>query len=189
MKTTWIFWTGKLHRKKHVGKTWIFWPTKMHQKSTWKQGGFFDIEITLKKTRGKNADFWTIEITSKKVCGKGVNFSISENTSKKYVEVTWKFEKIRPLTYRRNIHVESTSIRHGLPVGIHWSLLASVALPSPSSFLIVQRILFVELLLDLHLILFVYSNQLLLIYNDFWWTHNVINIQQYNLHLVLLLIF
>ena len=165
--------TSENSQKKYVETRWIF----RHR------------NYSKKKTRGNNADFWTIEITSKKVCGNDVNFSISENPSKKYVEVTWKFEKIRPLTYRRNIHVESTSIRHGVPVGIDWSLLASVALPSPSSFLIVQRILFVELLLDLHLILFIYSNQLLLIYNDFWWTHNVVNIQQYNLHLVRLLLF
>ena len=37
-----------------------------------------------------------------------------------------------------------------------------------SGFLIVQRNLFVELLLDQHPNLFAYLNQLLLIYNDFY---------------------
>ena len=55
-------------------------------------------------------------------------------------------------------------------------------------FLIAQQILFVELHLDQHLILFVCVNQQLLIYNDFWYNHKLINIQYYNLHLVLLLI-
>ena len=41
--------------------------------------------------------------------------------------------------------------------------------------LIVQRILFVELLFDQHLILFVYLNQLLLIDNGFLYNHNLIN--------------
>ena len=34
-------------------------------------------------------------------------------------------------------------------------------------FLIAQQTLFAELILNQHLILFVYSNQLLLVYNDF----------------------
>ena len=66
------------------------------------------IEIISKKVRGNNLDFSTTEITSKKVRGNDVDFSISEITSKKYVETTWKFVEI---WYRRNIHVESTSIR------------------------------------------------------------------------------
>ena len=43
----------------------------------------------------------------------------------------------------------------------------SLATVSYMDFLTVQGILFVELLLDQHLILFAYLNQLLLIYNDF----------------------
>ena len=62
-------------------------------------------------------DFSTNEITSKKVCGNEVDFSISEITSRKYVEMTWKFAEIWSLTYRRNIDVESTWIRRGVPVG------------------------------------------------------------------------
>ena len=62
-------------------------------------------------------DFSTIEITSKEVRGNDVDFSIREIASKKYVETTWKFIEIWSLTYRRNIHVESTSIRRGVPVG------------------------------------------------------------------------
>ena len=75
-------------------------------------------EITSKKVGGNDVDFSTIEITSKKVRGNDVNFSISESTSKKYVETTWKFVEVWSSTYRRNIHVESTSIRRGVPVGL-----------------------------------------------------------------------
>ena len=55
--------------------------------------------------------------TSKKVRGNDVKFSIRQIASKKYVEMTWKFIEIWSSTYRRNIHVESTSIRRGVPVG------------------------------------------------------------------------
>ena len=74
-------------------------------------------EITSKKIRGNDVDFSTIEITSKEVRGNDVDFSIREIALKKYVETTWKFIEIWSLTYRRNIHVESTSIRRGVPVG------------------------------------------------------------------------
>ena len=83
-------------------------------------------EIISKKVRGNKVDFSTIEITSKKVRGNDVDFSTSEITSKKYVETTWKFVKIWYSMYRRNIHVESTSIRRGVPVGI--SFLRQVVL-------------------------------------------------------------
>ena len=45
------------------------------------------------------------------------------------------------------------------------------------SFLVVQQMLFVELLLGQHLTLFVFLNQQLLTYNDFLYNHNLINIQ------------
>ena len=79
---------------------------------------FSTIEITPKKVRRNDVDFWTIEIISKKVRGNDVDFSISEITSKKYMEMTWKFVEICSSTYRRNIHVESTSIPRGVPVGL-----------------------------------------------------------------------
>ena len=78
---------------------------------------FSTSEITSKKVRGNNVDFSISEITSKKVRGNDVNFSISEITSKKYVEMTWRFVEICSSTYRRNIDVESTWIRCGVPVG------------------------------------------------------------------------
>ena len=78
---------------------------------------FSTIEITSKKVRGNDEDFSTIEITSKKVRGNDLDFSISEVTSKKFVETTWKFIEIWSSMYRRNIHVESTEIRRGVPVG------------------------------------------------------------------------
>ena len=39
-------------------------------------------------------------------------------------------------------------------------------------FLIVQQIIFAELLLNQHSVLFVDFNKLLLVNNDFWWNHN-----------------
>ena len=79
---------------------------------------FSTIEITSKKVRGNHVDFSTSEITSKKVRGNHVDFSTIEITSKKYAEMTWKFVEIWSSTYRRNIHVESTWIRCGVPVGL-----------------------------------------------------------------------
>ena len=128
---------GKLPRM--FSLTYSFPATRIHwnfvEKSTWKQSGLLDNkitskkvirntvdistkEITSKKVGGNDVDFSTIEITSKKVRGNDVNFSISESTSKKYVETTWKFVEVWSSTYRRNIHVESTSIRRGVPVGL-----------------------------------------------------------------------
>ena len=78
---------------------------------------FSTIEITSKKVRGNNLDFLTIEITWKKVCGNGMDFSISEITLKKYAKKTQKIVEIWSLKYRRNIDVELTSIRRGVPVG------------------------------------------------------------------------
>ena len=78
---------------------------------------FSTIEITPIKVSGSNVDFSTIEITSKKVGGNHVDFSTSEITSKKYAEMTWKFVEIWSSTYQPNIHVESTWIRRGVPVG------------------------------------------------------------------------
>ena len=75
------------------------------------------IEITSKKVCGNHVDFSTIKITSKKVRGNHVDFSTIEITSKKYAEMTWKFVEIWSSTYRRNIHVELTWIRRGVPVG------------------------------------------------------------------------
>ena len=80
-------------------------------------------EITPKKVRKNNADFSNIKITSKKVGGNNVNFSIREITSKKYEEMTWKFVKTWSSTYRRNIDVESTSIRHSVPVWLYFTLV------------------------------------------------------------------
>ena len=79
---------------------------------------FSTIEITLTKVSGSNVDFSISEITLKKVSGSNVDFSVSEITSKKYVEMTWKFVEIWPSTYQLNIHVKSTSVRRGAPVGL-----------------------------------------------------------------------
>ena len=90
------------------------------------------IKITPIKVRGNHVDFWTSEITSKKVRGNHVNFSTIEITSKivhgNHVDFsTRKFVEIWSSTYRPNIHVESTWIRRGVPVGeqiIHRGLLS-----------------------------------------------------------------
>ena len=79
---------------------------------------FSTSEITPKKNKWKQHGFSTREITSKKVRGNEVHFSISEITSKKYVEMTWKLVEIWSSTYRRNIDVEATWIRRGVPVGL-----------------------------------------------------------------------
>ena len=65
-------------------------------------------------------DFSTIEITLKKVRENDADFSISEITSKKYVEMTWKYVEIWSSKYRHNIHIESTSIQRGVPIGDFW---------------------------------------------------------------------
>ena len=88
---------------------------------------FSTSEITPKKERGNEADFSVIEITSKKVRGNNVDFSISEITSKKYAEMTWRLVEIWPLTYRRNIDVESTWIRRGVPVGLKDKLVSTLS--------------------------------------------------------------
>ena len=75
------------------------------------------IKITSKKVSRNTVDISTKEITLKKVRENNVDFSTIEITSKKYVETTWKFVEIWSSTYRRNIHVNSTSIRRGVPVG------------------------------------------------------------------------
>ena len=78
---------------------------------------FSTIETTAKKVRGNNMDIFTSKITPKKVRGNNVDFSFCEITSKKYVTMMWKFVQIWSSTYRRNIDVESTSIRRCLLVG------------------------------------------------------------------------
>ena len=70
---------------------------------------FSTSEVMSKKVGGNNLNFSTSEITSKKVRGNNVDLSTTDITLKKYVEMTWKYGGIWSLTYRRNIHVESTS--------------------------------------------------------------------------------
>ena len=109
-------------------------------KITWKKVSgnnvdFSTIEITLKKVCGNNVDFSTIEITSKKVCGNDGDFSMSEITQKNFVEMTRKFVQSWSSTYRRNIHVESTWIRRGVPVGLQLNILLTRVNKRVSSFL------------------------------------------------------
>ena len=103
VKTTSIFGPSKLHRKQYVKKTWILHPPKLCYKKVVKKYMetmlVFDHRNYVKKVRGSN-----------------VHFSISEVTAKKHVEITWRFFKI--WQYRRNIHIESTSIPRGVPVRV-----------------------------------------------------------------------
>ena len=73
-------------------------------------------QITSKRVHGNNLDFSTNKSTSKKVRGNDVDLSTIGIKSKKYAEMTSKFVKTWSLTYRRNIHIESTWIRRGVPV-------------------------------------------------------------------------
>ena len=77
------------------------------------------IDITSTKERENNVEFSTSKITPIKVRGNSVDFSTIEITSKKYAEMTWKSVEIWSSMYQRNIHIESTWIRRGLPVWNH----------------------------------------------------------------------
>ena len=88
------------------------------EKSTWNNVDILPGLITPKKVCGNNVNFPTIEITLKIVRANDVDFLISDITSKKYVEMTWKFVEIWSSAYQRNIHLESTSIWRGVPVGM-----------------------------------------------------------------------
>ena len=79
---------------------------------------FSIIEVILKNVPGKNLDFSTIEVTSKNIRETNIDYLISKITFKKYVEMTYKFVKVWSSTYRRNIHIESTSIQCEVPVGL-----------------------------------------------------------------------
>ena len=79
---------------------------------------FRPVKLHRKKVRGIHVDFSTSEIASKKVRGIHVDFSTIEITSKKHAEMTGKFVEIWSSMYQCNIHVESTWIRRGVPVGV-----------------------------------------------------------------------
>ena len=127
----------KISPKKVFVNNMDFWTIKIILKKVSENNVDFSTrEITSKKVGGNNVDFSTIKLHRKKyvkqrgffdhrnyaekVRGNDVDFSISENTSKKYVEMTWKSVDIWSSMYRRNIQVESTSIRHGVSFG--WCL-------------------------------------------------------------------
>ena len=96
-----IFYPSKLRRSKYVESTSIF----------------LLIEIAQNKVYRNNVDFLPIEIMSKKLLRNDVDFSHNEITSKMYVEVTWKFIDIFFLTYRRNIDINSMTVRCGVYFG------------------------------------------------------------------------
>ena len=114
-KSTWKqgrFFNHRNYIKKSMWEQGRFFNHRNYiKKSTWKQGRFFNHRNYIEKSTWKQRGFFDHGNLSKKVGGNDVDFSISEITSKKYVEMTWKFVEIWSSTYRRNIHVESTSIR------------------------------------------------------------------------------
>ena len=117
VETTRIFRPSKLHRKKYVVTTRIFRPSKLRQKSTWNRRGFFDHRNYTETSMWKQLGFFDHRNYVQKLRGIDVDISTIKITSKKYVESTSKFVKIWSSTQRRNIHVESTSIWRGVPVG------------------------------------------------------------------------
>ena len=126
------FSTIKNTSKKERGNNMNFSTSQLHRKKVCGNNlDFSTIENTLKKVRQNNVDFSTSEITSKKLRGNDVDFSISKITSKKYVEMTWKFVQICSLTNRRNIDVESISVRRGVPVGNTFQCFMALPLWNP----------------------------------------------------------
>ena len=100
VETPWIFRRKKLHLQKYVETRWIFRPSKLHRKTY--------VETTW--------IFPPSKLHRKKYMETTWIFPPSNLHWEKYVK-TWKFIEIWSLTYRRNIHVESTSIRRGALLG------------------------------------------------------------------------
>ena len=82
------------------------------EKSTWKQRGFFEHQNYIEKSTWKQRGFFDHRNYVKKSTRKWRRFFNQQN----YIEkVHWNDVEIRQnLTYRRNMHVESTSIWRGV---------------------------------------------------------------------------
>ena len=87
--------------KKHVEARWIFRPSKLHRKNTWKQRGFFDHQNYFEKSTWKRHGFFNQQNYIAKVHENDVEI-------RRNLVFEWS---------SRNIHIESTSIRRGVPVG------------------------------------------------------------------------
>ena len=118
MKTTWRFWLEKLHRKRFVEIRWIFLPSKLHRKSTWKNRGYFDQRNYTEKSLWKQRRFFSHLNYIEKRMWKRRRFFNQRNYIEKVRGIAWIFAETWSLMNRRNIHVESASIRCGVPVGI-----------------------------------------------------------------------
>ena len=81
--------------------TWIFRRPKLHRK----------------KYVGTTSIFRPLKLLRKKYVETTWIFRSSKLHLKKYVEMAWKFVEIWSSKYRRNIDVELTLIRRGVPVG------------------------------------------------------------------------
>ena len=77
---------------------------------------FSSIEVSSKNLHRNDVAILIIEVTLNKVCQNDVDFWHIEITSKKYVEMMWKSLNMFFSMYRRNIDIESVSIRLGVPI-------------------------------------------------------------------------
>ena len=94
------FLTIEITSKKYVEMTWIFRPSKLHRKSSWNWRGYFDHRNYIEKSTWNQRGYFDHRNYIEKVHGIDV-----EN------------RRNLVFTYRRNIYIESTSIRRGVPVG------------------------------------------------------------------------
>ena len=104
--------TKKIHRNNVEFSSIEISSKKLHRNDV----AILIIEVTLNKVCQNDVDFWHIEITSNKVRQNNVDFAPIEITSKKYVEMMWKSIDMFFSMYRRNIDIESVSIRLGVPI-------------------------------------------------------------------------
>ena len=123
-KQRWFFCPSKLGRKKYIRNDIDVSSIEIFSKKVRQNNIDFSlIEIVLSKVQRKYVGFSITQITLNKVHRNGNNFSPIEIKSKKYVEMTWKFVDILPLTWRHNMAIESTLIWRGVSFGLVWWVL------------------------------------------------------------------
>ena len=126
-RPSYISFPSKLHQENTPKQRWIFVYRNQFEKVASKWRRYFDhwsyVKHVVKhghwsyvKVCQNDVDFWHIEITSNKVRQNNVDFAPIEITSKKYVEMIWKSIDMFFSMYRRNIDIESVSIRLGVPI-------------------------------------------------------------------------
>ena len=130
MQTRWIFRPSKIPRKKNMETTWIFRHRNYIEKSMWKQSRFFDHRKYIEKSTSKQRRFFDQWNYVKKITWKRRGFFDQQNYIQKVrgndVEI-----QICSLTNRRNIDVESISVRRGVPVGNTFQCFMALPLWNP----------------------------------------------------------